>query len=64
MAEEIALHVVDDALTEREIAVLRLVAVGKSNKQIANALEVSDETVKHHLKTAFSKLGVADRTHA
>ncbi len=64
VAAEIALHVVDDSLTEREIAVLRLVAVGKANKEIARALSLSDETVKAHLKSIFAKLDVADRTHA
>lgn len=64
VAEEIALHAVDDALTDRELEVLRLVAVGQANKQIAAALGLSDETVKRHLKTIFSKLAVNDRTHA
>lgn len=64
VAEEIALHVVDDALTEREVAVLGLVAIGKANKQVAAALGVSEETVKGHLKSIFAKLDVADRTHA
>ena len=64
VAAEIALHVVDDSLTEREIAVLRLVAVGQANKEIARALSLSDETVKAHLKSIFAKLDVADRTHA
>ena len=64
IADEIALHVVDDALSEREVAVLQLVAVGKANKQVAWELGVSEETVKAHLKTIFAKLDVADRTHA
>lgn len=64
IADEIALHIVDDALSEREVAVLQLVAVGKANKQIAWALGVSEETVKAHLKAIFAKLDVADRTHA
>jgi DNA-binding NarL/FixJ family response regulator len=64
VAAEIALHVVDDSLTEREMAVLRLVAVGKANKEIARALSLSEETVKAHLKSIFAKLDVADRTHA
>ena len=64
VADEIALHVVDEALTEREIAVLRLVSIGKANKQVASELGLSEETVKGHLKSIFSKLGVADRTHA
>jgi DNA-binding NarL/FixJ family response regulator len=64
VAAEIALHVVDDSLTEREIAVLRLVAVGKANKEIARAMSLSEETVKAHLKSIFAKLDAADRTHA
>jgi DNA-binding NarL/FixJ family response regulator len=64
VADEIALHVVDETLSEREIAVLRLVSIGKANKQIASELGVSEETVKGHLKSIFSKLDVADRTHA
>jgi len=64
VAAEIALHVVDDSLSEREAEVLRLVAVGKANKEIAHALSLSEETVKAHLKNIFAKLDVADRTHA
>jgi DNA-binding NarL/FixJ family response regulator len=64
IADEIALHVVDEALTEREIAILRLVAIGKANKQIGAELGLSEETIKGHLKNIFSKLDVADRTHA
>ena len=64
VAAEIALHITDDALSEREAAVLRLVAVGKANKEIAHALSLSEETVKAHLKNIFAKLDVADRTHA
>ncbi|MDP5277470.1 response regulator transcription factor [Sphingomonas sp. DG1-23] len=64
VAAEIALHVADEALSERETAVLRLVAVGKANKEIARALSLSEETVKAHLKNIFAKLDVGDRTHA
>jgi DNA-binding NarL/FixJ family response regulator len=64
VAAEIALHVVDDDLSEREIAVLRLVAEGQANKEIARSLTLSEETVKAHLKSIFAKLDVADRTHA
>jgi DNA-binding NarL/FixJ family response regulator len=64
IADEIALHVVDEPLSEREIAILRLVSIGKANKQIASELGLSEETVKGHLKSIFSKLDVADRTHA
>ena len=51
-------------LTAREIDVLRLVATGHSNKQIAMNLGIGEATVKTHLLKAFDKLGVADRTHA
>lgn len=64
VAAEIAMHVVDDVLSDREVTVLRLVAVGKANKEIARDLSLSEETVKAHLKSIFSKLDVADRTHA
>ncbi|MGH6643855.1 MAG: response regulator transcription factor [Bradyrhizobium sp.] len=64
VADEIALHVVDETLTEREIAILRLVSIGKANKQVAAELGLSEETVKGHLKNIFLKLDVADRTHA
>ena len=64
VAAQIALHVVDDGLTERETAVLRLVANGKANKEIARSLSLSEETVKAHLKNIFAKLDVTDRTHA
>jgi DNA-binding NarL/FixJ family response regulator len=64
VAAEIALHIVDDGLSARETAVLGLVATGKSNKEIARALSLAEETVKAHLKSIFAKLDVADRTHA
>lgn len=64
VADEIARHVVDEALSDREIAILRFVAIGKANKQVAAELGLSEETVKGHLKSIFSKLDVADRTHA
>ncbi|MEH0196217.1 response regulator transcription factor [Caulobacter sp. CCNWLY153] len=64
IADEIAIHVLDDGLSEREVAVLQLVAVGKANKQIARELGISEETVKGYLKTIFTKLNVSDRTHA
>jgi DNA-binding NarL/FixJ family response regulator len=64
VASEIAMHVADEPLSEREIAILRLVSVGHANKQIAARLRLSEETVKGHLKSIFAKLDVADRTHA
>jgi len=64
VAHDIAIHAVDEALSEREIHVLRLVAAGRANKQIAWDLSLSEDTVKAHLKSIFAKLDVADRTHA
>jgi two-component system, NarL family, response regulator len=64
LANEMAEHYADDALTEREIEVLREVAAGNSNKMVADHLAISEETVKGHLKSILSKLGANDRTHA
>jgi DNA-binding NarL/FixJ family response regulator len=64
IAAGLAEHVADDALTEREIEVLRKVAAGTSNKIIAMELAVSEATVKTHMKSILSKLGANDRTHA
>ncbi|MBK8478402.1 MAG: response regulator transcription factor [Opitutaceae bacterium] len=51
-------------LTLREVEVLQLVAKGRSNKEIASGLSIAEDTVKSHLKTLFTKLGVQDRTAA
>ena len=64
IAAEIAEHVSDVALTEREIEVLRRVALGNANKQVAAQLMISEETVKAHMKNVLDKLGAHDRTHA
>ena len=64
IATEIASHSEDDALTEREIEVLRLIAGGNANKEIAAQLAVSEETVKGRVKQILSKLHANDRTHA
>jgi DNA-binding NarL/FixJ family response regulator len=64
VAAELAEHVTEDALSEREIEVLRKVAMGTSNKIIASQLRVSEATVKGHMKSILSKLGANDRTHA
>jgi DNA-binding CsgD family transcriptional regulator len=61
---EIAEHHIDDALSEREIEVLREVAAGNSNKLIADHLKISEETVKSHMKIILAKLAANDRTHA
>lgn len=64
IAVEMAEHHAEDALSEREIQVLRQVAAGKANKIIADCLSISQETVKAHLKNILSKLDANDRTHA
>jgi DNA-binding NarL/FixJ family response regulator len=64
IASEIALNVAQDPLSERELEVLAAVATGKSNKEVARQLVVSEDTVKGHLKIIFLKLGVNDRTQA
>ena len=61
---EIAEHATDDALTPAEISVLRLIAAGNANKQIADQLKITEETVKSRVKSILSKLGANDRTHA
>jgi DNA-binding NarL/FixJ family response regulator len=64
IATEIAEHVADDSLTERETEILKCVAAGKSNKLIAAELNISDGTVKTHMKSILPKLNASDRTHA
>ena len=64
IAAELADHVADDALTGREIEILRSVAMGNSNKIIAALLNVSEATIKGHMKSILSKLAASDRTHA
>lgn len=64
IAAEIAAHVDEPQLSEREIAVLRLAATGSSNKEIARALAISEQTVKGHMSNVFGKLGASDRAHA
>jgi DNA-binding NarL/FixJ family response regulator len=61
---QLAEHATDDALTPAEISVLRLIAAGNANKQIADQLSISEETVKGRVKNILSKLGANDRTHA
>ena len=57
-------HAEDDALTPAEVDVLRLIAAGNSNKQIAVQLSITEDTVKGRVKNILSKLGANDRTHA
>jgi DNA-binding NarL/FixJ family response regulator len=64
IATAIALGALEDALSPREIDVLQLAATGNSNKRIAHALGVSEETVKTHMRSILAKLRVTDRTHA
>ena len=61
---QIAEHATDESLTPAEIRVLRLIAEGNANKEIAERLSVSEETVKGQVRTILSKLGANDRTHA
>ncbi len=64
VAHDLVVHALDESLTERELAVLRLVADGHPNKQIGAQLNLSTDTIKAHLKSIFAKLGVNDRTQA
>ena len=61
---EIAEHSTDDALTPAEISVLRLIAAGNANKEIADQLSLAEDTVKWRVKNMLSKLGARDRTQA
>ena len=64
VATELAEHATDDALSSREIEVLRLVSGGNANKEIAAQLSVREDTVKSHVGNILEKLGANDRTHA
>ena len=61
---QLAEHVSDDPLTPAEVRVLRLIADGNSNKEIASQLSLSEETVKGQVRNILSKLQAKDRTHA
>jgi DNA-binding NarL/FixJ family response regulator len=61
---ELADHATSDALTPAEIDVLRLIAGGSANKQIAAELSITEDSVKGRVKHILSKLGATDRTHA
>jgi DNA-binding NarL/FixJ family response regulator len=64
IAAQLAEHLSDEALSEREVEVLQLVTAGNRNRDIANRLFISEETVKAHLKHIMEKLGASDRTQA
>jgi DNA-binding NarL/FixJ family response regulator len=64
LAIELAEHAAEDDLSSREIEVLRLIAAGNANKQIASKLCVAEETVKSHIANILAKLHANDRTHA
>jgi DNA-binding NarL/FixJ family response regulator len=64
VAAELADHATDEDLTSREIDVLRLIAGGNANKEIAGQLSIAEETVKSHVTNILAKLGANDRTHA
>jgi DNA-binding NarL/FixJ family response regulator len=61
---ELAEHATDDALTPAEVRVLRLISQGSTNREIADQLSASEETVKGQVRNILSKLGAKDRTHA
>jgi DNA-binding NarL/FixJ family response regulator len=64
IAAELAQRMTDDAISEREVAVLRLIAGGNRNKDIAEKLSIAEDTVKAHIKRIMEKLGARDRTQA
>jgi DNA-binding NarL/FixJ family response regulator len=64
VSQGIAEHATEDALTKAEVDVLRLIAHGMANKQIADQLSIAEETVKSRVKNILSKLAADDRTHA
>jgi two-component system NarL family response regulator len=63
-SSRLAQRVVHQSLTEREMAILQLIVGGRTNKEIASALSISEDTVKWHMKSLFTKLEVNDRTQA
>jgi DNA-binding NarL/FixJ family response regulator len=64
IAQLMAEHAADDALSQRELDVLRAVSQGRANKMIASELGISENTVKNHVKSILSKLDASDRTDA
>lgn len=64
IALDLAGRMNDEELSPREVEVLRLVALGSSNKRVGLTLHVTEDTVKAHMKAILHKLGASDRTHA
>ena len=64
VASELAMHTADDQLSARELEVVKLIASGNANKEIAARISIAEDTVKSHVANIFEKLGVNDRTHA
>lgn len=64
IAQQLAKHISDTKLTEREVGVLTEVAAGCSNKIVADHLGISEDTVKGHIRSILTKLNANDRTHA
>ena len=64
VAHELAKHAGFEGLTHRELSVLRLASKGQSNRAIADALNIAEDTVKSRMRNIMSKLGASDRTHA
>ena len=64
VAAELAMHSTEEQLTARELEVLKLIAKGNANKEIAVQLAVAEDTVKSHVGNILEKLGANDRTHA
>ena len=64
VAAELAMHTAEDQLTERELEVLKLIAQGNANKEIAAQLSIREDTVKSHVGNILEKLDANDRTHA
>jgi DNA-binding NarL/FixJ family response regulator len=64
VASELASHLTSDALSPREVEVLRMVGEGCSNKIVADHLKITEDTVKGHMRSILSKLNANDRTHA
>jgi DNA-binding NarL/FixJ family response regulator len=64
VAQKLAEHMADEAISPRELEVLSLMAAGKRNKEIASDLSIAEDTVKMHVRNILSKLQVYDRTEA